>query len=218
MDTAIFHLIWLVLYWYYMEQAGEQEKGKGKRTLGFLLTAGMLVLSLWLPAFLMWLLVMAVMLLYDLFFDQEPFKRQWLRILLPGIVVAVCSLFPEKAAQLHGLVVLVFLLLLAKKRESLRLGGGALTAVIYLLLSAFLWAVNDPAWVEMEKRLRTAILWGGVLVEILLFLVVEGTLYTYKKGFELRTEQLRKELMEHQYEEIKSVYICLLYTSDAADD
>ncbi len=207
MDTAIFHLIWLVLYWYYMEQAGEQEKGKGKRTLGFLLTAGMLVLSLWLPAFLMWLLVMAVMLLYDLFFDQEPFKRQWLRILLPGIVVAVCSLFPEKAAQLHGLVVLVFLLLLAKKRESLRLGGGALTAVIYLLLSAFLWAVNDPAWVEMEKRLRTALLWGGVLVEILLFLVVEGTLYTYKKGFEFRTEQLRKELMEHQYEEIKSVYM-----------
>lgn len=115
METCIFHIIWLLLYWYYTEQAGEQEKGAGKRVLGFLITAVLLVLCLWLPCALVWVLVSAVLLLYDLFFDREPFQGQWLKILLPGLVIAGASLFPKSSVfVLHGLVVLVFLLLLAK--------------------------------------------------------------------------------------------------------
>lgn len=208
METCIFHIIWLLLYWYYTEQAGEQEKGAGKRVLGFLITAVLLVLCLWLPCALVWVLVSAVLLLYDLFFDREPFQRQWLKILLPGLVIAGASVFPKSSVfVLHGLVVLVFLLLLAKKRGSLRPGGGILTALIYLLTSVFLWILGDGSLTEMEERLRTALLWGGSLLEILLFFVVEGTLLSYKRGFEFRTEQFRKELMEYQYEEIKSVYM-----------
>lgn len=208
METCIFHIIWLLLYWYYTEQAGEQEKGAGKRVLGFLITAVLLVLCLWLPCALVWVLVSAVLLLYDLFFDREPFQRQWLKILLPGLVIAGASVFPKSSVfVLHGLVVLVFLLLLAKKRGSLRPGGGILTALIYLLTSVFLWILGDGSLTEMEERLRTALLWGGFLLEILLFFVVEGTLLAYKRGFEFRTEQFRKELMEYQYEEIKSVYM-----------
>ena len=208
METCIFHIIWLLLYWYYTEQAGEQEKGAGKRVLGFLITAVLLVLCLWLPCALVWVLVSAVLLLYDLFFDREPFQRQWPGILLPGLVIAGASVFPKSSVfVLHGLVVLVFLLLLAKKRGSLRPGGGILTALIYLLTSVFLWILGDGSLTEMEERLRTALLWGGSLLEILLFFVVEGTLLSYKRGFEFRTEQFRKELMEYQYEEIKSVYM-----------
>lgn len=208
METLIFHIIWLSLYWYYTEQAGEQEKGAGKRVLGFLLTAGLLILSLWLPAALVWVLVFAVILLYDLFFDREPFERQWPGLLLPGLVIAAVSLFPRgNIFVLHGPVVLVFLLLLAKKRDSLRLGGGILTAFIYLLMSVFIWILSGILPTGVEETLRKTLLWGGALLEILLFFVIEGTLCAYKRGFESRTEEFRRELMEYQYEEIKGVYM-----------
>ena len=208
METLIFHIIWLSLYWYYTEQAGEQEKGAGKRVLGFLLTAGLLILSLWLPAALVWVLVFAVILLYDLFFDREPFERQWPGLLLPGLVIAAVSLFPRgNIFVLHGPVVLVFLLLLAKKRDSLRPGGGILTAFIYLLMSVFIWILSGILPTGVEETLRKTLLWGGALLEILLFFVIEGTLCAYKRGFESRTEEFRRELMEYQYEEIKGVYM-----------
>lgn len=208
MKTLIFHIIWLSLYWYYTEQAGDLEKGAGKRVLGFLFTAGLLVLSLWLPFALVWILISIVVLLYDLFFDQEPFKRQWLRLLLPGVVIALGSLFPAVNDFVrHGLVVLMFLLLLANKRESLRLGGGILTALSYCLMSAFWWVLSNRTLVETNETVRGVLLWGGALLEILLFLVVEGTLHHYKRGFEFQTEQFRRDLMEHQYEEIRSVYM-----------
>ena len=95
MQTGIFQILWLILYWYYVEQIGEIEKGYAKRLLGFSLTAGILVLSIWLPACLVWLLLTAVILLYDLFFDKEPFAAQWWRIWLPGFFIATLFLFPK---------------------------------------------------------------------------------------------------------------------------
>ncbi len=226
METGIFRVLWLILYWYYVEQAGDIEKGTGKRVLGFLLTAGLLVLSFWLPVSLVWVLICAVMVLYDLFFDQEPIKRrhasqagllikrQWSEILLPGIILVAGSLlveagiFPElNVYVLHTFVVLVFLLFLAKKRESLSLVSGSLTVLIYLMVAVFLQLTGSREHMFMEEGLRKALQWGGVLLTILLFLVTEGALFVYKRGFEFQTEQFRQELMEHQYKEIKDVYM-----------
>lgn len=221
MESIILPVIWLIIYWYYAEQASSMEKGTGKRILGFALTAACLALSFWLFDFLAWLLVAGVMALYDLFFDQEPFGRQWKRILLPGLCIAgICLLaavdLPVSAALkgrgsvlfvLNGPVILMFLLLLSGKRQSLRPAGAVLTTAVYFLLSLFLWMLGGGAQMEMAHRLREAVLWGGVLVEDLLLLAVEGTLFFYKKGFEFQTEQFRRELMEHQYGEIKSVYM-----------
>ena len=221
MESIILPVIWLIIYWYYAEQASSMEKGTGKRILGFALTAACLALSFWLFDFLAWLLVAGVMALYDLFFDQEPFGRQWKRILLPGLCIAgICLLaavdLPVSAALkgrgsvlfvLNGPVILMFLLLMSGKRQSLRPAGAVLTTAVYFLLSLFLWMLGGGAQMEMAHRLREAVLWGGVLVEDLLLLAVEGTLFFYKKGFEFQTEQFRRELMEHQYGEIKSVYM-----------
>ena len=221
MESIILPVIWLIIYWYYAEQASSMEKGTGKRILGFALTVACLALSFWLFDFLAWLLVAGVMALYDLFFDQEPFGRQWKRILLPGLCIAgICLLaavdLPVSAALkgrgsvlfvLNGPVILMFLLLLSGKRQSLRPAGAVLTTAVYFLLSLFLWMLGGGAQMEMAHRLREAVLWGGVLVEDLLLLAVEGTLFFYKKGFEFQTEQFRRELMEHQYGEIKSVYM-----------
>lgn len=223
MEKVIFQILWLTLYWYYIEQTGTIEKGAGKRILGFCLTAGILILSFWLPSCLVWLLLTAIMMLFDLFFDQEPFKEQWRWILAPGFSLALGMLFLEFSPSsgsflptqnifvLHGLITLIFLLLLAKRRASLYIGSGILTVAVYFLLSAFSWLVSSMEFAT--EFLGTNItpgslfLWGGALLEILLFLVMEGTLFLYKKGFEAQTEQFRRDLMENQYEEIKGVYM-----------
>lgn len=219
MEKAIFQILWLTLYWYYIEQTGTIEKGAGKRILGFCLTAGILILSFWLPSCLVWLLLTAIMMLFDLFFDQEPFKEQWRWILLPGLSLALGMLFLEFSLSsgsffptqnifvLHGLITLVFLLLLAKRRASLYIGSGILTAAVYFLLSAFSWLVSSMELPGTNIAPGSLFLWGGALLEILLFLVMEGTLFLYKKGFEAQTEQFRRDLMENQYEEIKGVYM-----------
>ncbi len=223
MEKAIFQILWLTLYWYYIEQTGTIEKGAGKRILGFCLTAGILILSFWLPSCLVWLLLTAIMMLFDLFFDQEPFKEQWRWILALGLSLALGMLILEFSPSsgsflptqnifvLHGLITLIFLLLLAKRRASLYIGSGILMVAVYFLLSAFSWLVSSMEFATKFPGTNitpgSLFLWGGALLEILLFWVMEGTLFLYKKGFEAQTEQFRRDLMENQYEEIKGVYM-----------
>lgn len=204
---GIFQVLWLLLYWYYVGQEGTMEKGRGRWALTFCLTAGSLVLAVWFPNWTAWLCVTLLILLYDLFFDGEPFGRQWPRIALPGILLCIGALLPEEAVfLLHGLILYVFFLLLSVKRESLHIWNGILTAISFLLVSSFLWLVIYKE-MPIEGRLAGILLWGGILLELLLFLTVEGTLFFYKRGFDFRTEQFRSELMEHSYGEIRDIYM-----------
>lgn len=207
-SRGVFQILWLILYWYYLEQTGTMEKGAGKRALGFCIAAGSLLLGIWLPLWTAWLPAVGVILLYDLFFDAEPFRRQWGRIFLPGICLIAGACLPERFVFLfHGLILYIFLLLLLKRRESLRGGNTIMTAVSFLPVSAFLWAAGNTQLLAAEDGVRGVLLWGGALLEVSLFFLVEGTLYFYKKGFEYRTEQFRSELMEHSYGEIRNIYM-----------
>ena len=38
-SRGIFQALWLILYWYYVEQVGCLEKGAGRRVIGFCLAA-----------------------------------------------------------------------------------------------------------------------------------------------------------------------------------
>lgn len=205
---GIFQLLWLILYWYYAFQAGTMEKGTGRRLAGFCLSAGLLLTALWLPLWAVWPFAAGVILLFDLFFDQEPFRRQWPWIAFPGVCLTACALLPQRAVfWLHGLVLLIFLLLLLARRESLSAGGGILTAAVFALVCLFEYWISAAGWGETGENEKSLLLWGGVLLETLLFFLTEGTLYFYKKGFEFQTEQFRKELMEHQYGEIREIYM-----------
>lgn len=222
-SRGIFGILWLVLYWYYIGQVGTIERGLGKRMLGFGLAAGCLALSAWIPPWLAWLLVTGVLFLYSLFFDGEPFGRQWWRVLLPGLLLAGCALVsralglwsagfggcPVGAAAFlcNGPILFAFLLLLSGKRQSLRLWNRILTALSFLALALFQWLLCGTGRIAVERGLLGILLWGSAALEILLFLTVEGTLYFYKKGFEFRTEQFRSRLMEHSYGEIRDIYM-----------
>ena len=189
----IFAVFWLILYWYYAGQTGSMEKGAGKKAVGFGLTGAFVMLSLLLPLWLIWLLISGVILLYDLFFDAEPFRRQWWRILLPGLCLAAAAVMPpEMWFAANGGILLVFLFLLSGKRDSLSMANGGLATGAFTLVSAFLWLLAGTGEIRVEEPLKSVLLWGGVLLEVLLFLTVEGTLYFYQKGFAFRTEEFRR--------------------------
>ena len=207
-SQGIFQILWLIVYWYYLEQAGTMEKGAGKRALGFVITAGSLAFGIWFPFWAAWLPAVGVIMLYDLFFDAEPFRRQWGRILLPGLCLIGGGMLPQGTIfLLHGLILYLFLILLLGGRESLSVGNGIMTFLSFLLISVFLWIAGSSRLLETQDAVRGVLLWGGALLEVLLFFLVEGTLYFYKKGFEYKTERFRSELMEHSYGEIRDIYM-----------
>lgn len=209
MEQIIFSFVWLLLYGYYVEQIGTIQKGWGKRAAVFGLAAGLLALSVWLPIGMTWLLISGLMLLYDLFFDENRFISQWWRVLLPGIVFSVLICLPVRHLFAgNGMVLLLLFLLLAQKRDFFRGYSAFLTAVIYGVLSVWLWFGSAAAAeVIALGKVQPLFLWSGILLEIFLFLALEGTLFSYKKGFEHQTERFQKDVLEHQYEEIKSIYL-----------
>ena len=44
-------------------------------------------------------------------------------------------------------------------------------------------------------------------MELLLFLSLEGALFSYHRGFEARTERFQRDILSHQYEEIREIYL-----------
>lgn len=220
-------LIWLALYQYYIEQICELEKGYTKRvvvwglTLCPLLAAGIFSLTglasvetagrrltfgnrqtcgNW-PAFGSWLTIMLTLLLYMLFYDTKPFRQQWWKPLVPGAVLALCALggSAELAVLLNGAVMVVFLLMLAAERGYLRAGSILVNLAIYGLLGAYVWRNGETADREVVVGILT--------LELLLFLALEGTLFSWHRGFAAETERFQRDILSHQYEEVKEIYL-----------
>ncbi len=96
-----------------------------------------------------------------------------------------------------------FLLILtgANGRGDFR-GKGALSLAniaVYGILSLYLWKIRGTA--------DTGTLLGFLAVELLVFLSLEGTFFSYHQGFEARTERFQRDILSHQYEEVKEIYL-----------
>lgn len=226
-------MIWLALYQYYIEQICELERGYVKRvvvwglTLCPLLTTGILSLTgvasagtaesrlvfgsrlargSWLTcgnwlAFGSWLMIMLILFLYMLFYDTKPFRQQWWKPLIPGVVLALCALggSAELTVLLNGAVMVVFLLMLAAERGYLRAGSSLVNLGIYGLLGAYVWQNAEVA--DREEIV------GILVLELLLFLALEGTLFSWHRGFAAETERFQRDILSHQYEEVKEIYL-----------
>ncbi len=124
-----------------------------------------------------------------------------------GILFWMASLLPVPFLFAgNGMILFSLFALLADKREYLKWGNMVLMAVLYALLTAFLWLTGQKTVVG-EEIWRHAFLAGGICAQVLLFFVAEGTLFSYKKSFEVQTEQFQRKVLGHQYEEIRSIYL-----------
>lgn len=202
-------MLWLVLYWYEIGQIGEPEKGWGKRitvwgmTLGILLGAKALELvgavSPGGAAFGGWLVITLVLFLYVLFYGEKPFGSQWWKALCPGLLIALCSLAQGLEAVLTGGIAGLLLLLLCLERGSLKAWSGWLTAILFLLLCFFAG--------RLQERGEGALVLGVLGLETALFLTLEKTLRSYQQSYEEKEERLQSNILSHQYEEIKEIYL-----------
>ncbi len=229
MLQAGIQVIWLVLYHYYIEQISELEKGYAKRAIVWALTLGALV-----PANLPfpgwdtpwlhmagWLAVAAALFLYVLFYDAKSIRHQWWKVLLPGGLAAVCSTAEGPVAPVlcSGAVAVSLLLLLAYERGHLRVWNGLLNLAVYALLG-ILCLMGYPVEGEILRQSRDSVfIWflggdvgagflAGILgMELLLFFSLEGTLFSYQRGFEAQTEHFQRDILSRQYEEIRDIYL-----------
>ena len=88
METAVLSLVWLLLYGYCIEGMGTIQKGRGRRIVAGLISLLLLALSLWIPLWAVWLLEGLTVVLFVLFFDEEPFRQQWKRAAVPALLFA----------------------------------------------------------------------------------------------------------------------------------
>ena len=219
-------LMWLILYQYYIEQICDLEKGFRKRIVVWgltgvaLLAAGTVVMEgpvsrgasvvmdlqtdgaarAWLlPG--AWLLTVLIMFLYVLFYDGEPLGRQWWKVLLPGTALTLASLAerPVSIVLLNGGIMLLFLGILAYAKGYFRIWSALLNIAVYGIMCLYLWNNREAA--------DTGLLFFLLALEFLLFLSLEGTLSFWHRGFENSAELFQREILSHQYEEVKEIYL-----------
>lgn len=208
-------LIWLVLYQYYIEQICDLEKGRGKRIIVWGMTGTALLateavvraglVSGTFAADLVilggWLFTALVLFLYVVFYDRELLAQQWWKVLAPGALLALCALKdgPVWAVLLNGAVLTFFLWMLSFAKGYFRMGNALVNSSVYGILCIYLWNIRSLA--------GTGQLLCFLALELLLFLSLEGTLSSWHRGFEARTELFQREIMSHQYEEVKEIYL-----------
>lgn len=208
MSGTLIQFVWLILYWYYVEQNGAMQKGIGRRIVAFLITGFALAAAMYvgMPA-AGWLLAALVCFLFDLFFDEESIRSQWWKVLLPGLALAaVSNLLTGLLPVVNGAVFFCFFCLLALKRGYLGFRSGCTVAMMQTGLSFLIWLLFAGK-ISFQEIRADGMLSGLLLLQILVFFLVEGTLFSYKKSFEHRTESFQREILSHQYEEIKSIYM-----------
>ncbi len=234
MGKIALETIYLALYWYTVEQTGTIKKGKGRRIITLLLAVvflgasfvwdvyrGMLLENnrafyltgrMQLAEGLAWGAVTILFLLFDLFFDDEPFCLQWWRIALVGAVLIIFSGIGVDCYVANGIFLWIIFRILAGKRgylswqNGLVLGSiyGALSGVVYLFEKGMIQLTEIAS---VGKNTESIFLFVLLVLEFLLLLLTEGTLFSYKKGFETQTEHFQQDMLSHQYEEIKNIYL-----------
>lgn len=234
MGKIALETIYLALYWYTVEQTGTIKKGKGRRIITLLLAVvflgaafvwdvyrGMLLEDnrtfyltgrMQLAEGLAWGAVTILFLLFDLFFDDEPFCLQWWRIALVGAVLIIFSGIGVDCYVANGIFLWIIFRILAGKRgylswqNGLVLGSiyGALSGVVYLFEKGMIQLTEIAS---VGKNTESFFLFVLLVLEFLLLLLTEGTLFSYKKGFETQTEHFQQDMLSHQYEEIKNIYL-----------
>ncbi len=216
--------IWLALYHYYIEQIGELEKGRVKRLIVLALTFGtLLVMYLPLPGWgspwlhpAGWLVITGILFLYVLFYGGRAFKYQWWKALVPGVLMAASSVVMDRAvvsisAEMKGLVLCtgvvlaVLLLMLGYERGHLRVWNSLLNLAVYVLLGMVYGAGSSAQ--GRDAGMETGLFAGILALELLLFFSLEGTLFSYQRGFEAQTERFQRDILSHQYEEIREIYL-----------
>lgn len=211
-------IIWLLLYWYYTDKLVMLKREYAKKIIGLIMLIILTVApSFFIPIPLCCFIAVGYCLLYDIFYDERSIKEQFFWIIAPGAVMLSLSFFPDKYFYIYNaVVVFACLVLLSVKKKYFSWRNTCLIAVVYIIISLLVLCVSDDIFLMYTGWRTDSIFddtflmhvgWTAVIIELLIFFILEGSLQSYKLNYESKTEKMQNEMLNHQYEEIRNIYL-----------
>ncbi|MGL5676999.1 MAG: sensor histidine kinase [Cellulosilyticaceae bacterium] len=188
------------LFMYVVFQIGSIQKGKLKNTVMVCLMLMVLIgTSVTGYPYVGTMVATVLVMLFDLFYDEEPFFKQWKWLVGYGIGMSILASFVciEQGAytalvSLGMLGVTYFLLGFYRK-----LLKWQLTLMMVMLYSIYGYVIEVSGGRE----------WWMVGAALLTFGAMELVFKSYHTSFERKTSHFQQQLLLSQYEEIKNVYL-----------
>ncbi len=200
MVAIVFNTILILLYFYYIYNIADIQKGKIKTIITFILCIFTLAISyLYKCEFAGWILISIIMILFDLFYDEEPFVLQWYKVLSYGLFTAIMLLILSSSLSyllIYELTLLLCYILLSNQRKCLTIVNGILVALTYLIIIA--------ATIIYKNNNIDALMF---VLSTLLFFILEFIFQSYQASFEKSNIYFQQNVLHNQYEEIKNMYL-----------
>jgi len=139
------------------------------------------------------------MILFDLFYDEEPFVLQWHKVLAYGLVTAIMHLILSSSLSyllIYELMLLLCYILLSNQRKCLTIVNGILVILTYSIIFA--------ATTIYKSNNINALMF---VLSTLLFFILEFIFQSYQASFEKSTRYFQQNVLHNQYEEIKNIYL-----------
>lgn len=200
MVSIVFNTILILLYFYYIYNIGDIQKGKIKTIITFILCIFTFAISyLFECEFAGWILISLIIMLFDLFYDDEPFSFQWYKVLSYGLVTSIMLLIISKSISyllIYEITLLLCFILLSSQRKCLTIVNGVLVTFTYLIIIA--------ATIVYKNNNINALVF---ILSTLIFSILEFIFQSYQDSFEKSTRYFQQNVLHNQYEEIKNIYL-----------
>lgn len=207
------YLILIILAIYELVQIGSIRKGILKNIVFGILLITVYLVGITFSIFVfLWPAIVILILLFDLFYDEESFLLQWRWLVSFGVGTFLLLLFFQIAHfflfEFNMLTVLLlllaeqflYILLVIYRSESMKQAiknpATILSAFGFLLLMIY------EVTVSYSHR-NSMVIFEGLFY----FAVLEVTWYRFRKSFDRSTKNFQQNLMLNQYEEIKNIYL-----------
>lgn len=151
--------------------------------------------------FIGWAFVTLIMVLFDLFYDDMPFATQYPKILTFGVLIFLIHILNTLGIEIEyplimEILFLAALLIFSKVRNYSNIFTNLAITLIYFLI------------IGLTHYLRQDMIHLFIfLLGLGIFILLEVTLRTYQKNYKVSTSRFQENLMQHQYEEIKNIYL-----------
>lgn len=193
--------IWIITilgcYLYYIYQISHMEKGPLKFLILCLLSVLALLCSNYFNMdFLGWIAVAIILFFYDLFYDEEHIKYQWYKVVIPCILMMLGNLLSIPYVYLCEILFIFAFAMISHYRNYFSVANTIITIVMYLILILLIHMVYGQP-----------IMYFVFTLSIMIFVFLEFTLNRYQRGFERNTTFFQQNVLSHQYEEIKNIYL-----------
>lgn len=187
---------------YYIYEIGTIKSGKIKDIILVILCIVTFGISfLFQKIFIGWLFITIIMVLYDFFYDEEVFSCQYSKVLAFGTLIFLMHLINYLGCNISYLIIfealfLISFLILSKERNYYNLLISIIVTAVYILLLALTYYLQND-------KIHLIIF----ILSIAIFIMFEITLRTYQSSYRKNTSLFQENLLQHQYEEIKNIYL-----------